>query len=175
MLRKHGLTALLAVSPGLITEQAPADTAARLALSIDDTYRDPSRGGFCTWSELRELVAGGNIAIAAHGCTHVSLDSPTVDLESEIVLPRAFLTARLGVPVNSFVFPFGRFSKEALKKVRANYRYAFRIGGAINDHWKHRVLYRVDGDSMKNAKSLTTSGRLIGYHWRFFWNRLRGR
>jgi hypothetical protein len=77
--------------------------------------------------------------------------------------------------VDSFVFPYGRFSRAALRTVKQSYRHAFRIGGADNGGWNSRMLYRVDADNMTAPDSLFTPTRRALYRSRRYWNILRRR
>ena len=175
LLEKHNLRSMLAVSPGLVHEQAVFSNTTRThtggAVGLTQGYDD----GYCTWGELATLAASGRVAIAAHGYNHAPLDCQEIDLDTEIKLPQVMLSARLGQRVDSFVFPYGRFSAPAVRKVREHYRYAFRIGGAANRDWSGSLLYRVDGDRMASPDALFKPARLAVFRARYHWNRLRGR
>lgn len=173
LLEKHKLKALLAVAPGVIPVEVRAPAGERLALSAHEAFADSQRRGFCTWMELRALVRSGRVAIAAHGRTHVRLDGTRVDLTREIVEPRAWLEEQLNTPVNSFVYPFGRFSAEAHALTRRHYDFAFRIGQASNAGWSAPMLYRVDADEMRSPTALLSGGARFGYRTKAAWNRLR--
>lgn len=175
LLEKHGLRALLAVPAAVVPEKAQAPRAARLAVAdaLGDGGYDPE--GLCTWSELREMARSGRVGFGAHGHTHCRLDLPGVDLEREVVLPREMLTTRLDQPVESFVFPYGRFTGAALRTVRRHYRYAFRIGEADNAGWDGAMLYRVRGDCLASPGAPFAAHRRAGYRARRYWCRLRGR
>ena len=175
LLKKHGLRALLAVCPGFVRERIEAPVEERLREPTDASNAHPSRGGFCTWPELRELADSGRVAIAAHGYTHYRLDRPDSDLISEISVPQSLLAARLGRSVESFVFPYGRFSPAALRAVRETYRYAIRLGGADNRDWTHRLIYRIGADRMESSDAPFKPRRLAAYRVRYFWNRIRMR
>jgi peptidoglycan/xylan/chitin deacetylase (PgdA/CDA1 family) len=175
LLQTHGLRAMLAVPPAVINEQAgpPASNPAR-----GNADRAGVRGDqdlHCSWAELEILAASGQVAIAAHGLSHARLDRREADLDAEILIPRVMLSARLRQPVDSFFFPFGRFSGAALRKVKQHYRYAFRIGGAANPDWSGSVLYRVSGDCLAAPDALFSPARLAIFRMRFYWNRLRRR
>ncbi len=175
LLKKHGLRALLAVPTSVVRERSDASAEARLRAPADINAAHPNHGGFCTWPELREMAESGCVTIAAHGFTHIRLDHADVDLHTEVVVPQTLLSARIGRAVDSFVFPFGRFSPVALRKVSQTYRYAFRIGGADNLGWNARVLYRIDADAMTAPDRLFRQPRLALYRARHYWNRARGR
>ena len=175
LLEKHNLRALLAVPPVVVREEVAAPACDRLTQESDVNHNHPNYGGFCTWPELRELAQSGRVAIAAHGFTHCPLDREGVDLHAEIVVPQALLAARLGHAVQSFVFPYGRFSPVALERVRGHYRHAFRIGGADNSGWDRQPLYRIDADGLAAPDAPFTAARRTTYRARHFWTRLRGR
>jgi len=174
LLRKHGLRALLAVPAIVVHEHVDASPEERLCAKTDVDCTHPRDLGFCTWPELREMADSGHVAVAAHGYTHRPLDSATVDFHTEIIVAKTILASRLDQPVESFVFPYGRFNPPALQKVTALYRHAFRIGGAVNRGWA-RLLYRVDADRLSSPGAPFTSGRLAAGRVRYFWNRLRRR
>jgi len=175
LLRKHQLQALLAVSPDLIRAETAVSPDRRLQLSVAETYQDPERGGFCTWAELKEMSGSGFVAMASHGATHCRLDAASADLEAEIIGSRKTLEHQLGVRVNSFVFPYGRFSPRALALTRRHYSHALRIGSCDNRSWQQRVLYRVDADRMAAPDALFQPRRRIIYRLRYWWNQLRRR
>ena len=119
------------------------------------------------------MTASGHVQVAAHGFTHTPLDGDSAALETEIDAPQTLLGARCAQPVESFVFPFGRFTPQTLAHTRRRYRYVFRIGGASNRSWDGRLLYRVDADRMSSPTALFSHARLARYRARGLWNRLR--
>ncbi len=175
LLKKHKLRALLAVPTSVICERIAAEREARLVVDTSEAFAHPSSGGFCTWSELEEMAASGHVSIAAHGFTHCRLDDEQANFATEIDTPQTLLGARLAQPVESFVFPYGRYSERSLLQARRRYRYVFRIGGALNHGWGGRMIYRVDADGMETPWSLFSRRRLVQYRARYLWNRLRRR
>jgi peptidoglycan/xylan/chitin deacetylase (PgdA/CDA1 family) len=175
LLKKHGLRALLAVPPMVVSEHCALPVETRLREFPEVAPAHSPQGGFCTWPELREMAETGRVAIAAHGFTHRPLDQENIDLHAEIVAPKRMLETQLGQPVDSFVFPYGRFSPKALRLAREHYRHSFRIGGADNPGWDRPLLYRVTADAMKSPGSLFAPARLTAYRVRRFWNQVRGR
>ncbi len=175
LLQKHNLKAVLAVPTALIAESArlPDDVRTSGGGKIRATEMD--QHFHCTWPELASLVSSRRVVVAAHGLFHERLDSKDADLDAEIALSREILARRLLQPVDSFVFPYGRFSPEALRTVRQHYRYAFRIGGAMNRGWSGRLIYRVNGDCLAAPDALFSPARLARLRAGFYWNRLRGR
>jgi peptidoglycan/xylan/chitin deacetylase (PgdA/CDA1 family) len=175
LLKKYGLRALLAVPPGAVRERTEASDADRLAVPTELAFVRPRMGGLCTWPELQAMAASGHVAIAAHGYTHVPIDPPRTDLDMELRLPKMVLESRLAAPVDSFVFPYGKFSGRAFGEARSAYRHVFRIGGAANLGWDGGLLYRVGADAMRGPERLFSRGRMAAYRARFLWNRMRGR
>jgi peptidoglycan/xylan/chitin deacetylase (PgdA/CDA1 family) len=175
LLKKHGLRALLAVPPTIVTERCELPLETRLREFPEVAPAHSQRGGFCTWGELREMTQTRQVAVAAHGFTHRRLDEDGIDLHAEIVAPKVVLEVRLEQTVDSFVFPYGRFNPEALQLVHENYRHAFRIGGADNPGWDRPILYRVAADAMESPDALFAPARLTTYRVRRFWNQVRGR
>jgi peptidoglycan/xylan/chitin deacetylase (PgdA/CDA1 family) len=165
----------LGVPTGAILDHTLAPWTERLDLANELAFAEPARGGFCTWTELEEIMRSGRVALAAHGHHHVPLDTTDADLTTEIDLSQARLQERLAQPVNSFVFPFGRYSRRALNRAVQRYRHVFRIGGAINRGWDRNPLYRVDADQMTSPDALFTASHLSTCRFRYVWNRLRGR
>jgi peptidoglycan/xylan/chitin deacetylase (PgdA/CDA1 family) len=175
LLKKYNLRALLAIPPEVVCERVDVAAGERLGMASDEAFAHPDRGGFCSWVELEEMAASGYVTIAAHGLRHCRLDAPDADLERELDAPKNILGARLGQPIESFVFPFGRYSPDALRQAKRRYRYLFRIGGALNRSWESRLLYRIGADAMETPRSLFLARRLATYRARYLWNRLRFR
>lgn len=68
-----------------------------------------NRAGFCTWAQLRDLAAFGNV-IGAHGRSHRFLDDlPSAEAQAEMRDARDTLEQGLGAAVTQWSFPGGRF------------------------------------------------------------------
>lgn len=173
LLQKHRLRALLAVVPSVVRDRVDGAAPARKGQTTRDAFLYPSRGGFCTWSELGTMVQSDRVRIAAHGYTHCRLDRDQAGFATEIQAPKAVLQSRLGVGVDSFVFPYGRFDARSLEMARDHYQYVFRIGGAANRHWHQPLLYRVGADALESPAAPFAPHRRAAYRARFWWNRLR--
>jgi peptidoglycan/xylan/chitin deacetylase (PgdA/CDA1 family) len=173
LLRKHGLKALLAIPPGFICEFVQANDMARREVSTRAAMLRPASGGFCTWPELEKIAGSGHVQIAAHGYTHQPLDDPDYQWPLEVEAPQTVLASRLGQTVDSFVFPYGRFTFKYLRRARRHYRHVFRIGGALNRNWSGHLLYRIPADNMAGPQALFSPGRLVQYRVRNLWNRFR--
>ena len=176
LLRKHGLRVLLGLPASFVRDETGAAATDRLAVGNDESFLYPERGGFCTTPEITEMIASGHVRIAAHGMTHVRLDKADANVSLEIETPQFLLQSRfVSEPVQSFIFPYGRFSHSSLEAALLHYRYVFRIGGALNRNWDASLLYRVDADCMTSPDALFASGCLLRYRTRGWWNRLRSR
>ena len=175
LLAKHRLRALLAVPVALIGERADGSASTRLQACSQRLHDSCVPGAYCTWPELTEMAESGTVRVAAHGFNHVRLDLPESDLHTEIVVPQTLLAARTGQDVSSFVLPYGRFASAALASAKEHYRYVFRIGGADNDDWTGRLLYRIDADEMSAPDALFSRHRMASYRLRRHWNVLRSR
>ncbi len=72
-----------------------------------------------SWPELGEVSRRG-IEIGAHSHTHPRLDTlPARGQAEEARLPKRQLETRLGVPVSSFAYPFGRYDRRVRDAVAA--------------------------------------------------------
>jgi hypothetical protein len=175
LLMQHDLRALLAVDPSCACEYSDRQPADRVALESDLAYADPEKGGFCTWSELRKMVAGGHVTIAARGAFTRATGLADSDVDVDVDAPRTILSARLSRPVESFVFCDGTCSAPALYAARQRYRFVFGNGGASNRDWHQRLLYRINADELASPTAPFSSLRRANYRARFWWNRLRER
>jgi peptidoglycan/xylan/chitin deacetylase (PgdA/CDA1 family) len=89
-------------------------------------------GGVCDWTEREALhgrpllsakeisgLLGSTTTFGAHTRTHCSLpDARNEDVIGEIAGSRGDLEEQLGVPVQTFAYPYGRFDERALAAVR---------------------------------------------------------
>jgi peptidoglycan/xylan/chitin deacetylase (PgdA/CDA1 family) len=93
------------------------------ATFVDESVRDP---GVMSWDRLREVAADPLVTVGTHTRTHLDLarvrDRKT--LEDEIVGARDELEDRLGVAVDRFCYPFGRYSEAAVDVVRESHAMA---------------------------------------------------
>jgi peptidoglycan/xylan/chitin deacetylase (PgdA/CDA1 family) len=116
LLQKHGLTATFFVTAGLI-EKHPAvvDRFQSLRQAPADDIRPLS------WSQLREM-AGAGMSIAAHTYSHPNLASVSRAVAAaEVRVSKHILEQRLGVPVTTMAYPFGKpnrhFTRETMDAV----------------------------------------------------------
>jgi peptidoglycan/xylan/chitin deacetylase (PgdA/CDA1 family) len=119
------------------------DESAR-AMAIDElseilkhpVQERPLAGTHLTWSDLKEMLRNG-CTVGAHTVSHPMIASLSLEeAEQEIQTSKVALENRLGVPVQSFAFPFGEKTHYRDKYLpilsRVGIKIAFRSTGAIN-------------------------------------------
>ncbi len=78
--------------------------------------------------QIKELIANG-WEIGSHSKHHIDLTSEGADLETEIRLSKVNMEERLGVPINSFAYPFGQVNENVINKtIRSGYTSAVGLG-----------------------------------------------
>ena len=157
----------------------PLDPAGpNVCLAFDDGYFDFYAVVFplLVKHRLRAVLAAPVSAMStSHRFSRSRLDSPDVDLHTEIVVMQTMLAARTGRTVGSFVLPYGRFNARAIACADKRDCYLFRIGSADNAGWTGRLIHRVDADEMTSPDALFAKRRLGKYRWRRRWNAMRSR
>ncbi len=72
------------------------------------------------WDQLEEIVKSNLVEIGAHTVSHPALDKLQGQIASaEIVQSKSLLEQRLGIKVNSFAYPYGRFNDQVVKIVQS--------------------------------------------------------
>ncbi|NLC27575.1 MAG: polysaccharide deacetylase family protein [Campylobacteraceae bacterium] len=170
LLKKYNLKALLAVPSAYLLESCDMPPKKRMDFKHNDLFENWKKGTFCTIVELKEMIASGLVQIASHGDTHTNLLDLEVDLEKEILKSKQILEEKLKIKVESFVFPFGKYNLDLVKKVKEHYLYAFRIGNAIHKDFSgiKGVNYRVDGDSLKSPNEIFRWQNILKYRFKAF-------
>jgi peptidoglycan/xylan/chitin deacetylase (PgdA/CDA1 family) len=108
ILRQHRLRATLFVTTGYV------GGTGRWLADCDEQDRQ-----MIGWSQLREAAAEG-VEIGAHSHTHPQLDRlDTTKLAGEIRRPKVLLEDQLGLPVNTFAYPFGYWDRATRVAVEA--------------------------------------------------------
>ncbi len=85
-----------------------------------------------TWEQLKELSDEG-CYIAAHGYNHLYVSEKAwnesqAQFKREIYLPKKRLQEKLDIEVDTFIYPFGVKSQQAINELKkAGYKYAFTI------------------------------------------------
>ncbi|MCH9643973.1 MAG: polysaccharide deacetylase family protein [Gammaproteobacteria bacterium] len=168
LLQQYQIPAVVAVSAGAILEKSNMDISQRLALlNSNQLHHESSYDSnvFCDWQELHEMTQSGLVQAASHGYHHANL-AETGNCEREIILSKTLIEAKLDKPVLSYVYPYGRTNAAVQKFVSQHYRFAFRIGAALNRNWEHPngLYYRFDADPLwMNSKKISKKMILRGY------------
>lgn len=83
-----------------------------------------------TWAQIREMSAGG-IEFGSHTVTHPDLTRlAATAVESELIRSKEMIEESLGVAVDLFAYPYGRYDATVREAARSHYRAAFttRLG-----------------------------------------------
>ena len=180
LLEELSLHALLAVPTAFVIEKTGRGLEERLSVSPDGDAA--MQGGvfkekapFCTWEELREIASSGLVRIASHGHSHADLTRADVNVEFEASHSKALLERRLGVPVSTFVYPFGRVNRRSHAAVKREFAYAMRIGSALNTDWRpvRQPLCRVVADAVPDIVRLLSRASLARFEAKWAANRIR--
>jgi peptidoglycan/xylan/chitin deacetylase (PgdA/CDA1 family) len=174
------LSAVVGVPTAFIQQRTDLDMKDRLdrqARCIMGSGYNRSDGALCTWSELAEMQASGRVRCAGHGHKHCSMTDRETDLDEEVDRSFHTLEKQLGVSPDTFIFPYGAADSRALSAVTRQFRYAMRIGGAINEGWGKpgEFLYRVDAEHFWPQKRLWTVQSMLMWRLKRRLNRVRGR
>ncbi|MEI8301096.1 MAG: polysaccharide deacetylase family protein, partial [Chlamydiota bacterium] len=155
LLKEYDLKALLAVPASYIAKNHLSTTEERLASIIEFSSKTaPPSLGFCSFKELKEMVDSSHVCIASHGMTHTSLCQEGVDLKFELNKSKETLENALQVPVDTFVFPYGKYNQQVLSEVKKIYKTAIRIGNGLNFSWKDPLLLRINADQTPDLATI---------------------
>lgn len=169
--------ALVAVPSGYIetTTDTPVEQrlAAQRIAAMSGSYA-VEESPLCTWEELRTLQDSGRVVCASHSHTHACMVDAQTDVNSELRLSRDTMEDHLGAAPDAFVYPYGRSNRRVQKTVAENYRYAMRIGTAMNLGWSN-LLYRVDAEAFWPQGKVWSQRDALKYRLKYLGNRLRGR
>ena len=105
--------------------------------------------GYMNVDQIRELAASG-WEVGSHGLTHTDLTTST-NVENEIADSRRSLEKMLGLPVETFAYPFGKKTDKMYGTVLKNYQAAVGLGASFAQRredvtylWRRPVYYGVD-------------------------------
>lgn len=179
LLKKYNLKALLAVPTAYIPDETKLSSKERL----EKVKAFPDRGppipspAFCTWDELKELSDSPHVQIASHSLHHRPLTSTHINPENELAASKALLEEKLGIPVTSFVYPFGLWNKKVHALATKYYSHIFRIGNAHNFSWinTNNLLYRINADQLPSPKFPFGPLSRLKHSARYLFNTARGK
>lgn len=90
-----------------------------------------------TWQELREMAADPLVTIASHSMSHPSNLAALSEhqLRHEVVEAKRILETELGIPINYFVYPEGKYDRRVQQWVKlAGYRAALTMNDQIEQY-----------------------------------------
>jgi len=108
-------------------------------LSLQNIPKDPS---LLNWEQVTEMTESGLIEIGSHTCNHIRLNShtPKKVIENEIKQSKIQIEKHTKLPVNTFCFPNGDYSDDALAFIKTQYDCAVTTKNGWNssqsDHYK---------------------------------------
>lgn len=160
LLKEYNLRAVLGVPVRYILEKTELTAKERLSIPYTMAMQDgffEQKAPFCTWEELREMVASGLVHVASHSFAHCNLTFPFVNLQREVIESKRILEEQLDQPISSFIYPFGRVNRRLHEFVMQHYRFAFRIGSAVNWRWSStkRPISRIKADNTEGEQLLS--------------------
>lgn len=111
------------------------------------------RPGYAAWEDVLR-ARNDSMEIISHTQNHLDLTNPVysdVDLRREIFDSKKILEERLGIPVDFFVYPYGRYNYRVGEfLVQAGYKMAFTTAFGLNlskDHLLVEPRVRVHGQN----------------------------
>jgi polysaccharide deacetylase len=174
LLKKYGIKAILAVPSKYILDDTNVSPQTRMGFEHNDLFQNYEKATFCTFKELKEMIDSGLVQIASHSHSHVVLTGDGVDLKAELKDSKEILENKLGVKVDSFFFPFGKYNQKILAQTLQEYKFAFRIGNAVHEDFSgiNGVIYRINGDGLKNASEIFSFKNMLKYKFKALLKRL---
>jgi hypothetical protein len=173
LLIQHDLRAVLAVAPSCSGEYDAHQPADRLAFEPDGGLAACDDAGFCTWSELDEMVSSGRVTIAARSAGMGCDRDRHARVQTDVIAAQTILSRRFARPVESFVLADGERSPSIVRAARQRYRFVFGSGDAANRDWHQPMLYRITADELSSPTAPFSARQLIRYRARYWWKQLR--
>lgn len=112
--------------------------------------------GYMSYRQVKDLIKGG-WEIGSHTARHQDL-STSSSLDTEIIGSKADLEKYLGIEINSFAYPFGKYNQNSMEKVSEWYSNAVGLGASITQ--KESNLYYLWRRPIDNG---TTMEQFIGF------------
>jgi peptidoglycan/xylan/chitin deacetylase (PgdA/CDA1 family) len=178
ILKQLQIQALLAVPVKFILASTSIDPQTRLGVAqakVMDEEIALRDAPFCTWQEIKEMVASGLVTVASHSYSHVNMTKPPVNFDVEVTQSKQVLETQINKPVDTFIYPFGQMDSLVQKRVKQDYAYTMRIGSALNTDWqnKHGLIYRVDADPFWRNGIRWGISHTIRYYMKYLSNTVR--
>jgi peptidoglycan/xylan/chitin deacetylase (PgdA/CDA1 family) len=180
LLQLLNIRAVLGIPTQWIQNNTTVDPQTRLKIPYPEGLKSgvqQSHAPLCTWAEIKEMTNSGYVKPASHSDTHASMVGNKTNLIQEIQGSQQALQKKLGMPIDTFIYPFGRMSRGVHKLVRTHYQFGMRIGSAMNKDWHSRsgLLYRIDADHFWQTGQTISKSFIRICQWKAWLNRLRGK
>jgi len=167
ILKKYNIKVVLAVPTKFILDHSTLPDGARLQQKHNDMMTGENYKkfeSFCTWSEIKEMVDSGHVAVASHGSKHHNFLAVDRDAcVDELVNSKDKIKEKIGIDTNIFVYPYGKFNQDIFNLTKKYYLYQFSIGRLINLNVKTSIIYRVYADDMIDAKKVLSPKKILEY------------
>lgn len=123
-----------------------------------DLHIQPQQPALLSWKQLTEMTRSGLIDVGSHTCNHIRLNNktPLSIIQDEIVSSKKQIEEFTGRQVQTFCFPNGDFSEEALRLVKQHYHGAVTTRRGWNKEQSDNYMLRrigVHEDIAKDKKS----------------------
>ncbi|MDO8488873.1 MAG: polysaccharide deacetylase family protein [Candidatus Omnitrophota bacterium] len=127
---------------------------------------DRSNGDRLNWNQIKEMQGSGLISFGSHTLDHFYL--PEVKSEEELIRQifgsKISLEEKLGVPINTFCYPAGRFNLHIKDLVaQAGYKYAFATG--LGRKYSNQDVYLIERVRVSESDNLFELwAKISGYY-----------
>lgn len=104
------------------------------------------------------------MAVASHDSKHHNFLAVDRDAcVDELVKSKDKIKEKIGIDIDIFVYPYGKFNQDIFNLTKKYYLYQFSIGRLINLNVKTSIIYRVYADDMIDAKKVLSPKKILAY------------
>jgi peptidoglycan/xylan/chitin deacetylase (PgdA/CDA1 family) len=111
-----------------------------VTIFVSTKHLNSGEGDYMNWSQLKEMVAGGNVYVGHHGLTHAHLPRLSAEkLRQEILGANKDFEENLGFVPGIFAYPYGEYGTDIKRLIeQAGFKAAFgqQSGVAYKGHDK---------------------------------------
>lgn len=177
-LTEHNIKAVLGASHRYLTPEDVDKPSLKVRLTVPDTlaFQDdvfPLSRPFCCYRELRELAHSSVIKIACHGNELKNCVTSPQCQDNEIIHSKELIEKIINQPIDSFVFPFGRYNGTAYRKAVSHYRFLFVKGSALNTNRSSGLLFRIPLNDPLAIRKVFSLREIRNYATNFVYEKLR--